>query len=161
MVQRGTQVLNNNFFVSGILGENRTPSATYSSFNGQRSLTLKIFQVPLIFMGSVMECHQDRPDCHYEALDFTEMPDGVAFLQNFVSAKTAYDRTSSLFRHVTYSVIGVNAMQKAAKHVPHLQSEISAEDTARAKESKQIILQTKLIIVEILNVGFSLKKLSD
>ncbi|VDK29422.1 unnamed protein product [Gongylonema pulchrum] len=68
-------------------------------------------------------------------------------------SKSAYDKTSSLFRQVTYSVIGVNAMQKAAKqHSSHLQSETqSAEDTARAKESQQVILETKLIIVEILN----------
>uniref|UniRef100_A0A915PLW3 Inositol 1,4,5-trisphosphate receptor n=1 Tax=Setaria digitata TaxID=48799 RepID=A0A915PLW3_9BILA len=67
-------------------------------------------------------------------------------------AKKASDKTG-LFRHVTYSVIGVNALQKATKqYLSHMESESTcSENTLQAKESKQMILQTKLIIVEILN----------
>ncbi|EJD74264.1 cation channel family protein [Loa loa] len=66
--------------------------------------------------------------------------------------KMAFNKTG-LFRHVTYSVIGANALQKGVKqYLPHMQTESTCtEDTLQAKESKQMILQTKLIIVEILN----------
>lgn len=64
-----------------------------------------------------------------------------------------FDKTG-LFRHVTYSVIGANTLQKGAKYLPRIQPEPSCnENTLPAKESKQMILQTKLIIVEILNVS--------
>ncbi|KAL3982635.1 RIH domain family protein [Acanthocheilonema viteae] len=66
--------------------------------------------------------------------------------------KMGFDKTG-LFRHVTYSVIGANALQKGAKqYLPNMQAEsTSTQNTFHAKESKQMILQTKLIVVEILN----------
>lgn len=72
----------------------------------------------------------------------------------YIPEKMAFDK-AGLFRHVTYSVIGANALQKGAKqYLPHMQAESACtENTFHAKESKQIILQTKLIIVEILNVS--------
>ncbi|VDO42760.1 unnamed protein product [Onchocerca flexuosa] len=64
----------------------------------------------------------------------------------------SFDKTA-LFRHVTYSVIGVNALQRGTKqYLPHMKAETTCtENSLHAKESKQMILQTKLIIVEILN----------
>lgn len=66
----------------------------------------------------------------------------------------AFDKTG-LFRHVTYSVIGANALQKGAKqYLQHMKTESACnENTLQVKESKQMVLQTKLIIVEILNVS--------
>lgn len=66
--------------------------------------------------------------------------------------KNAYDKTSALFRQVTYSVMAVSAMQNSSPPTSHsMASEAhSAEDGARAKESKEMIVQTKLIVVEIL-----------
>lgn len=48
-------------------------------------------------------------------------------------------------------------MQRAIQHIPHLlpRETLNAENCASAKESKQMILQTKLIIVEILNVSIN------
>lgn len=71
-----------------------------------------------------------------------------------IPGRMVFDKTA-LFRHVTYSVINVNALQKGSKrYLPHMQAEsTTTENTFRAKESKQMILQTKLIIVEILNVS--------
>ncbi|MFH4978380.1 hypothetical protein AB6A40_005089 [Gnathostoma spinigerum] len=68
------------------------------------------------------------------------------------AVKNVYDKTSALFRQVTYSVMGVGAMKQKSSGGVHssLNDSIITEDTARAKESKEIILQTKLIAVEIL-----------
>ncbi|VDK72063.1 unnamed protein product [Litomosoides sigmodontis] len=50
--------------------------------------------------------------------------------------KVAFDK-SGLFRHVTYSVIGANALQKGAKqYLPHVRAESAcSENTFRAKEN--------------------------
>ncbi|KAM3725760.1 Inositol 1,4,5-trisphosphate receptor [Dirofilaria immitis] len=74
-------------------------------------------------------------------------------------AKMGFDKTG-LFRHVTYSVIGMNTMQKGAKqYLPRVEAETtSTENSLQAKESKQMILQTKLIIVEILNFIMDMRR---
>uniref|UniRef100_A0A158Q836 Inositol 1,4,5-trisphosphate receptor n=1 Tax=Elaeophora elaphi TaxID=1147741 RepID=A0A158Q836_9BILA len=66
--------------------------------------------------------------------------------------KVVLDKTA-LFRHVTYSVIGAHTLQKGAKqYVSRIQTESTCtENTFDAKESKQMVLQTKLIVVQILN----------
>ncbi|MCP9265766.1 Inositol 1,4,5-trisphosphate receptor type 1 [Dirofilaria immitis] len=76
-----------------------------------------------------------------------------------IPAKMGFDKTG-LFRHVTYSVIGMNTMQKGAKqYLPRVEAETtSTENSLQAKESKQMILQTKLIIVEILNFIMDMRR---
>ncbi|VDK41879.1 unnamed protein product [Anisakis simplex] len=60
--------------------------------------------------------------------------------------------TNAIFRQVTYSVMSVGIMHNASLASAHsLGSDtLDAEENARAKESKEMILQTKLIVVEIL-----------
>lgn len=55
----------------------------------------------------------------------------------------------------TYLAIGVGRMHKLSLPTSHsMASEsLSADDGVRAKESKEMILQTKLIVVEILQVS--------
>lgn len=71
-----------------------------------------------------------------------------------ISVKNVCNKTSALFRQVTYSVMSVGMMHNASMASAHsMGSEtLSTEETVRAKESKEMILQTKLIVVEILQV---------
>uniref|UniRef100_A0A915CC30 Inositol 1,4,5-trisphosphate receptor n=2 Tax=Parascaris univalens TaxID=6257 RepID=A0A915CC30_PARUN len=61
--------------------------------------------------------------------------------------KNVCNKTSALFRQVTYSVMSVGMMHNASMASSET---LSTEETVRAKESKEMILQTKLIVVEIL-----------